>query len=58
MKKENIRKIKLIKKYAKIRFKRFWKEWGFSKRDMMDIVSIFGLLISLYCMYIIGSVFI
>ncbi len=33
IKKANARKIKLIKKYAKIRFERFWKEWGISKEE-------------------------
>ncbi len=55
--KEDQRKIRLIKKYAKIRFKRFWKEWGVSKEDVACLLggfSLFGLVASVY---ILGYIF-
>ena len=55
--KEDYKKVMLIKKYAKIRFRRFWKEWGISKEDfacLMGGFSLFGLLASVY---ILGYIF-
>ena len=57
MSKENIKKIKLIKKYARIRFNRFWKEWGLSKEDVKIFGSIFGLFATMYLSYLLVCVF-
>lgn len=54
--KEDRMKIKLIKKYARIRFRRFWNEWGVSKEEVISLLScasIFGLL---FVLYIIGCI--
>lgn len=34
IKKANRRKINLIKKYARIRLRRFWSEWGITKEEL------------------------
>lgn len=49
-------KLRLIKKYAKIRFRRFWREWGVSKeetKDFLSIIAIFALLIEFYILGIL-----
>lgn len=49
--KEDIYKIRLIKKYARIRFKRFWKEWGVTKEEAIGLlacISIFAFIFALY----------
>lgn len=55
--KENQRKIRLIKKYAKIRFKRFWKEWGVNKEDIECLLGGFLLLGFVASTYILGYIF-
>lgn len=55
--KEDQRKIRLIKKYAKIRLKRFWKEWGITKEDAVDLLGGFSLLGLVASTYILGYIF-
>ena len=55
--KEDKRKIKLIKKYAKIRFRRFWNEWGISKEEALDFVGALSIFVMLFALYIIGCIF-
>ena len=50
MRKETRHKLRLIKKYAKIRFKRFWSEWGITKNEFADFlasVAIIAFVVSL-----------
>ena len=50
MRKETRHKLRLIKKYAKIRFKRFWSEWGITKNEFADFlasVAIIAIVVSL-----------
>lgn len=56
--KEDKRKIRLIKKYAKIRFRRFWNEWGVTKEEaimFLGALSVFALPLALYT---IGCLFV
>ena len=53
----NIEKIKLIKKYAKIRFKRFWREWGITKEEFYILLTYTFMLILLFELYLIGCLF-
>ena len=53
----NLQKIKLIKKYGVIRFKRFWREWGVNKEEFVMIVSTISLILGLFSFYIIGCMF-
>lgn len=55
--KEDRRKIKLIKKYAKIRFKRFWNEWGISKKEAVDFLGAISIFAGILALYIIGCAF-
>lgn len=57
MTKEDIHKLRLIKKYANIRFKRFWKEWGISKEDVLNILACFSIFGFLFALYIFGCMF-
>ena len=52
--KEDIYKLKLIKKYAKIRFRRFWKEWGINKEEAYGIFAVILLFVFLFEIGIIG----
>ena len=52
----NKEKMRLICKYAKIRFKRFWKEWGIGKEEIEVIVDSALLLASLFAFYIIAYI--
>ncbi len=55
--KEDYKKVMLIKKYAKIRFKRFWKEWGINKEEFemfLGGLSIFG---GVFALSILGYIF-
>ena len=58
MNKEDVKKVRLIKKYTKIRVKRFWNEWGISKEEaeiFLSLFSIFGCLFLLYILlYVLG----
>lgn len=58
MNKEDVKKVRLIKKYTKIRLKRFWNEWGISKEEaeiFLSLFSIFGCLFLLYILlYVLG----
>ena len=56
-KKSNARKIKLIKKYAKIRFNRFWSEWGISKEELGMFVGALSIFVGLFAFYIVGCMF-
>ena len=55
--KEDKRKIKLIKKYVKIRFRRFWNEWGVSKEEALDLVGALSIFVGLFALYIVGCMF-
>ena len=55
--KEDQRKIRLIKKYAKIRLKRFWKEWGVTTEDAVDLLGGLSLLGLVASTYILGYIF-
>ena len=39
MSKETRHKLRLIRKYAKIRIKRFWREWGISKEEFGYLIT-------------------
>lgn len=39
MRKETRHKLRLIRKYAKIRIKRFWREWGISKEEFGYLIT-------------------
>lgn len=52
--KEDMHKIRFIKKYARIRFKRFWKEWGISKDEAMDFLACISIFVFLFALYILG----
>lgn len=41
-------KLRLIKKYAKIRFKRFWREWGITKHQALTLLEMIGGGIAFY----------
>lgn len=53
--KEDIYKIKLIKKYARIRFNRFWKEWGITKDEAMELLACISIFAFIFAMYIVCS---
>lgn len=53
--KEDIHKIRLIKKYARIRFQRFWKEWGVSKNEAMDFLACISIFAFIFALYIVCS---
>ena len=57
IKKANRRKINLIKKYAKIRFRRFWNEWGITKEQFVDLLGCISLFAFIYVAYIVGYMF-
>lgn len=57
IKKANKRKIKLIKKYAKIRFKRFWSEWGITKEELGMFVGALSVFVIPFTLYIVGCMF-
>lgn len=52
---ERVYKIRLILHYAKIRFRRFWKEWGISKREFLEFVAAFGLVILILNMVTVAA---
>lgn len=56
-KKSNSRKIRLIKKYAKIRFNRFWGECGISKEELGMFVGALSVFAVPFILYIIGCMF-
>ena len=53
---ERSRKWKQLKKYAKIRFKRFWDEWGFTKQEMLDLLGAVSLWIILAMVIIVAAI--
>lgn len=55
--KEDYKKVLLIKKYARIRFKRFWNEWGLSKEDCLNLLSCMAMFGMLGALYIVGCMF-
>lgn len=57
IKKANKRKINLIKKYAKIRFHRFWKEWGITKEELEMFLGALLIFIISFGLYIVGCIF-
>jgi hypothetical protein len=63
--KEDRYKIRLIKKYARIRFRRFkgrfkkfWDEWGISKEEFGMIITVLLFFVFLFELYIVGCMFI
>ena len=56
MSKETRYKLRMIKKYAKIRFKRFWKEWGLAGYELADLIASAGILVFLLALSTIISV--
>lgn len=54
--KEDIYKIRLIKKYARIRFKRFWKEWGISKDEAIEFLLCFSIFAFIFALYIVCTI--
>ena len=56
MSKETRYKLRLLKKYAKIRFRRFWREWGVSKEEIKIFLSIIGLFVLLFELHILGAI--
>lgn len=58
MKKETIYKLKLIKKYAKIRFKRWWKEWGINDNEELEMfIGALSVFIIPFLLCILGCMF-
>lgn len=57
IKKANARKIRLIKKYARIRFHRFWKEWGVTKEEVGMFVGASCVVLGVIASNIIASIF-
>lgn len=57
MKRETVYKLRLIKKYAKIRFKRFWREWGISLEEFEMLLGAASVVILPFALYIIGYIF-
>ena len=57
MSRETRYKLRLIKKYAKIRFKRFWREWGMTRYEFLDLISAFGIIVCLISIDIIAAFF-
>lgn len=55
--KEDYKKVVLIKKYAKIRIKRFWREWGITKFEAKCFATLGLIFGGLYLAYILGSMF-
>ena len=55
--KEDYKKVLLIKKYAKIRFRRFWREWGVTKEEVIDLLGCFSIFGMLIATYIVGYIF-
>ena len=53
---ERARKWKLIKKYAKIRFERFWDEWGITKQEMLDFLGAVSVIISIGLLFILAAI--
>ena len=47
----------LIKKYAKIRFNRFWSEWGISKEELGMFAGALSMFIIPFALYIFGCMF-
>lgn len=58
IKKANKRKIALIKKYAQIRLKKLWNEWGFSKEEFGMLIGTLSIFVGLFALYIVGYIFI
>lgn len=52
--KKDMYKIRLIKKYARIRFKRFWKEWGVTKEEAIEFLACISIFVFLFALYILG----
>lgn len=50
----NTKKMRLIKKYAKIRLNRLWKA---NKEDIEILASVFGLFAIMYSSYLLVCVF-
>ncbi len=65
MTKEDIYKLKLIKKYLKIRFKRFFKRyfkkleifWNKYKEDVYSFLTVLFIFVDLLGLYILGCMF-
>ena len=37
------------------KFRKFWKEWGISKEELADFLSIIGIFALLFEFYILGT---
>ena len=57
MSRETRYKLRLIKKYAKIRFKRFWSEWGMTRYEFMDLLASMSIIVLMLVFSIVGTVF-
>lgn len=55
--KEDYKKVMLIKKYAKIRFRRFWNEWGVSKEDAINFLGAMSIFVFIGALYFVGCMF-